>query len=192
MIRTFFLLAFTGAFALLMFTPAQAADDHPVVIMETSMGTITIELDRAKAPITVDNFLKYVNDGFYDDLIFHRVIPNFMIQGGGLDKNLREKTKGVGKGIKNESDNGVSNKRGTIAMARTSDPDSATCQFFINHTDNRNLDSAPGRPGYAVFGHVTEGMDVVDKIAQVRTKRVGPHEAVPVETIVIKSVKLKK
>src|SRR5262249_5279001 len=127
---------------------AQADDKHPIVVLETSKGTITIELDREKAPITVENFLKYVDAKFYDNLVFHRVIRNFMIQGGGLDEQLREKTEGQRGEIKNESGNGLSNKRGTIAMARKDDPNSATNQFFINVVDNERLDNYRG--GYAV------------------------------------------
>src|SRR5262245_13880197 len=117
----------------------QAGDTHPVVILDTSAGQITLELDAEKAPITVENFLKYVDDKFYDGLIFHRVIPRFMIQGGGFDAQVRQKRDGVRAPIRNESGNGLSNTRGTIAMARTDDPNSATCQFFINHADNNRL-----------------------------------------------------
>ena len=171
---------------------AAADDKHPVVVMETSKGSITIELDRAKAPVTVDNFLKYVDDGFYDGLVFHRVIPGFMIQGGGMDQDIREKKKGARDAIKNESDNGLSNARGTIAMARLPQPDTATSQFFINLEDNSgNLDPRRGATGYAVFGKVTEGMDVVDAIAKVKTRTVGQHENVPAEAVVIKSIKRK-
>lgn len=170
-----------------------AADDKPVVVIDTSMGKITVQLDARNAPITTENFLKYVDAKFYDGLVFHRVIPGFMIQGGGLDSTLKEKEEGVRAPIKNESGNGLRNERGTIAMARTADPDSATCQFFINHTDNPNLDR---RPGYAVFGKVIEGMDVVDQIASVRTSTVRgaggrPWQNCPVETVVIKSIRRK-
>lgn len=186
-------LVLTGSLFAMSTTNAPADDKHPKVVIETSQGSITLELDRAKAPITVENFLKYVDDGFYDGLVFHRVIPGFMIQGGGLDKDLQEKRKGARSPIKNESDNGLSNVRGTISMARLPQPDSATNQFFINLEDNSaNLDPPVGNRGYAVFGKVTEGMDVVDAIAKIKTKRVGPHEAVPVDTVVIKSVKRKK
>lgn len=172
-------------------TPATAQGDekHPVVVLETSMGPISIALYPDKAPITVANFLKYVDDGFYDNLVFHRVIPGFMIQGGGMDEKMVEKKDGVRARIKNESSNGLSNVRGTIAMARTSDPNSATCQFFINHGDNANLDNAGG--GYTVFGKVIGGMDVVDKIAKVETTSKGFHENVPVQAVVIKSAKRK-
>ncbi len=168
---------------------AQNDEKHPVVVLDTSFGPITLELDREKAPITVDNFLKYVDDGFYDNLIFHRVIPRFMIQGGGFSQELREKKNGQRGKIRNESGNGLSNARGTIAMARTPDPNSAQNQFFINLVDNAFLDRAGG--GYAVFGKVTEGMNVVDKIAQVETADVGPHEKVPVNAVIIKTARRK-
>lgn len=172
---------------------AAAADENPVVVLETSMGPITIELDPAKAPITVDNFLKYAESGFYDGLIFHRVIPGFMIQGGGMTEQMEEKIKGQRGQIKNEASNGLSNKRGTIAMARTNNPDSATSQFFINVADNalKGLDARPGSAGYTVFGHVTQGMEVVDAIVAVQTTRKGPHDDVPVKSIFIKSAKRK-
>jgi peptidyl-prolyl cis-trans isomerase A (cyclophilin A) len=171
---------------------AQADDKHPVVLMDTSMGEIAIELDAEKAPITTENFLKYVDDKFFDGLTFHRVIPGFMIQGGGFDEQLREK-EGKRAPIRNESGNGLVNARGTISMARTSDPNSATSQFFVNHRDNPALDQGAG---YAVFGKVVGGMDVVDKIASVRTTRrraaTGqPMADVPVEPVVIKSVRRK-
>jgi peptidyl-prolyl cis-trans isomerase A (cyclophilin A) len=171
------------------------SDDHPVVVMETSLGPnpIEIELDRVKAPITVDNFLKYVDAGFYDGLTFHRVIPGFVIQGGGHDDQMREKTQGQRGPIKNEARNGLSNKRGTICMARTTDPDSATSQFFINLSDDNapKLDPRPGSAGYAVFGKVIAGMDTVDAIAKVPTTRKGFHEDVPAKPVYIKSVKRK-
>jgi peptidyl-prolyl cis-trans isomerase A (cyclophilin A) len=188
---SYFLLAVlaVGALCLLpMAGGATAADeDHPVVVIDTSMGPITVELDRAKAPISVDNFLKYVDAGFYNGTIFHRVIPDFMVQGGGMDENMREKKTNAP--IKNEGGNGLKNLRGTIAMARTSVPDSASSQFFVNLKDNAFLDraNAQDRVGYAVFGKVTNGMDVVDKIAKVRT---GSQD-VPTEVIVIKSAKRK-
>jgi peptidyl-prolyl cis-trans isomerase B (cyclophilin B) len=154
------------------------------VVMETSKGTIRLELDEDKAPITVANFLGYVEDRFYDNTVFHRVMPDFMIQGGGFEPGLRQKpTKPA---IRNESPNGLSNVRGSIAMARLPAPDSATAQFFINVVDNSaHLDAAR----YCVFGQVVEGMDVVDKIKSVRTGRQGGHENVPVEDVVIKSVR---
>jgi len=173
---------------------AVAADDkHPQVVLDTSLGSITVELDQEKAPISVENFLKYVDSGFYNGLIFHRVIDGFMIQGGGFADGMREKREGQLAPIKNEGGNGLSNQRGTIAMARTNDPDSATSQFYINLADNsRGLDRASRPPGYAVFGKVVEGMDVVDKIAKVQTRMVGPFSDVPEKPITIRSAKRKK
>jgi cyclophilin family peptidyl-prolyl cis-trans isomerase len=173
-------------------------DEHPVVVIDTTAGAITVELDRAKAPISVENFLKYVDKGFYDGLIFHRVMNGFMIQGGGMEETngtLQEKKAGAFPPIKNESSNGLKHARGTIAMARTPDPDSATSQFFINHVNNQGLDEAPG--GYTVFGKVIDGMDVVDAIAKARvtTKRDSfgtRHQNVPATPISIKSVKRKE
>lgn len=157
--------------------------------IETSMGTITLSLNADKAPATVANFAQYAKSGFYDGTVFHRVIDGFMIQGGGFTKAMDQKpTKSP---IKNEASNGLSNKRGTIAMARTMIVDSATSQFFINLVDNGFLDYKGDDPrtyGYAVFGKVTAGMDVVDKIAKVRTGFAGPHQNVPVEPIVITEV----
>jgi peptidyl-prolyl cis-trans isomerase B (cyclophilin B) len=158
----------------------------PQVKLETSMGDIVIELNQEKAPNTVANFISYVEDGFYNGTIFHRVIENFMVQGGGFDENFQQKSTKAP--IENEADNGLSNKRGSIAMARTNDPHSATAQFFINAVDNDFLDfrgKAPSGWGYAVFGEVVEGMDVVDKIRQVDTTMRGPHQDVPAENIII-------
>jgi cyclophilin family peptidyl-prolyl cis-trans isomerase len=157
--------------------------------MQTSAGKMVIELDQDKAPGTVKNFLAYANDGFYNGTVFHRVIPGFMIQGGGFTADMTQKpTKSP---IQNEAKNGLKNARGTLAMARTGDPHSATAQFFINHNDNGPLDY-PSRDGwgYAVFGKVVEGMDVVDKIAQVRTANKGFHQNVPVDPVTIQSVKV--
>jgi peptidyl-prolyl cis-trans isomerase A (cyclophilin A) len=165
---------------------AQADDKHPVVVLDTSMGTITIELNREKAPISVENFLKYVDAGFYDNLIFHRVMPTFMIQGGGFDQDMREKTDGQLGTIKNEAQNGLKNERGTLAMARRQDLNSAQNQFYINVRDNDGLDGQ-----YAVFGKVTEGMEVVDKIKNVRTTTRGIHGDVPVEPVLIKTARRK-
>lgn len=159
-----------------------------MVLMSTSMGNIKIELYEKDAPETVKNFLTYVNDKFYDGTIFHRVIPGFMIQGGGFTATMEQKpTKPP---IKNEAGNGLKNDTGTIAMARTSVPDSATSQFFINVKDNDflNRDKAQDGVGYAVFGKVIEGMDVVRKIEQVPTGRRGMHADVPLEPVVIQSV----
>ena len=158
------------------------------VIMDTSLGTIEIELDQDKAPISVANFLSYVDEEFYDNTVFHRVIGDFMIQGGGFEPGMKQKkTKAA---IKNESSNGVSNARGTLAMARTNDPDSATAQFFINTVDNKFLDKAQSRDGagYCVFGKVTEGLDVLDKIKAVKTGNKAGHSDVPVQDVVIQSV----
>jgi cyclophilin family peptidyl-prolyl cis-trans isomerase len=166
-------------------------EKNPQVVMETSMGTLKIELFKDKAPISVRNFLSYVKDGYYDGLIFHRVIKNFMVQGGGLDENMQQKKTKFA--IKNEATNGLKNLRGTLAMARTSVVDSATSQFFINVVDNAFLDHAgkqPDRYGYAVFAQVIEGMDVVDKIREVKTGNKGGHQDVPVEPVFINSVKI--
>ncbi len=159
----------------------------PVVVLETSLGTIKLALDREKAPLTVDNFVKYVRARHYDGTIFHRVIPGFMIQGGGMDAQMTEKKTLAP--IKNEARNGLSNRRGTLAMARTNDPNSATAQFFINLKDNLRLDFGMSGAGYAVFGEVIEGMDVVDKIAGVATTSKGGHESVPMVGVVIKSAR---
>ena len=157
--------------------------------METSMGTITLELDDTKAPETVANFVRYAKDGHYDGTIFHRVIDGFMIQGGGFTKDMNQKE--TREPIRNEAMNGLKNLRGTIAMARTMVVDSATSQFFINLVDNAFLDFQNPTPqgfGYAVFGKVVDGMDVVDQIAKVKTGFSGPHQNVPEEAIVIKKV----
>lgn len=175
-----------GATLALAALSSQAA---PTVEMQTSMGAIVIELDAEKAPLTVKNFLQYANDGFYNGTIFHRVIEGFMIQGGGFTKDMGEKPTGAQ--IPNEAKNGLKNQRGTIAMARRAEPHSATAQFFINHKDNDALDY-PSRDGwgYAVFGKVTQGLDVVNKIAKVRTGNRGMFQDVPVEPVVIQSVKV--
>jgi len=166
---------------------AAAAGPNPQVLMKTSLGEIVIELYPEKAPKSVENFLKYVDDDFYDGLIFHRVIGNFMIQGGGFDKDMKQKTtRGP---IPLESRNGLKNDAGTLAMARTSVPDSATSQFFINTVNNASLNHPnPDGNGYAVFGKVVKGMDTVEKIAKVKTGRNGPHGDVPVEPVLIESV----
>ncbi|CDG22837.1 Peptidyl-prolyl cis-trans isomerase A [Xenorhabdus poinarii G6] len=166
--------------------PAWAAETH--VKLVTSAGEIELELDSNKAPMTTKNFVEYVNEGFYNNTIFHRVIPGFMIQGGGFTKEMKQKPTRAP--IKNEADNGLRNLRGTIAMARTADKDSATSQFFINVTDNAFLDHGQRDFGYAVFGKVVKGMDVVDKIAQAKTENVGPYQNVPVKPIVILSANI--
>ncbi|MFC6806244.1 peptidylprolyl isomerase [Methylophaga thalassica] len=174
-------------FAIFSFSiQADGTSKMPQVKLETSLGDIVIELNEDKAPVTVANFLGYVNDGFYDGTIFHRVIKNFMIQGGGFTQEFQQKTTKAA--IENEADNGLSNKRGAVAMARTNDPHSATAQFFINTVDNGFLDfqaKVPSGWGYAVFGEVIEGMDVVDAIREVDTTMRGPHQDVPAEDIVI-------
>jgi len=164
---------------------------NPSVIMSTSMGDVRIELFADKAPVTTKNFLDYANEGFYDGLIFHRVIAGFMVQGGGLDSHMKQKaTKAP---IKNEASNGLRNRVGSIAMARTNIVDSATAQFFINVKDNGFLDhrnTSPEGFGYAVFGQVVDGMDVVTKIEQVKTGSRGSYQDVPLEPVVIHSVRL--
>ncbi len=168
--------------------------ERNMVKLETSMGNIVIELNEQAAPVTVKNFLGYAEEGFYDGTIFHRVIPGFMIQGGGFTAEMGKKE--TREAIVNEAENGLKNERGTIAMARGGDPDSATCQFFINHRDNGPLNYVEnGNPGYAVFGKVIEGMDVVDAIASVVTTTRMNKEGidmgdVPVELVVIKSARV--
>lgn len=191
--------------SLFMFLPALASaqpaestpsnpfeKELPTVIIHTSKGDIKIELYDDQAPVTVKNFLDYARKGYYDGTVFHRVIPGFMIQGGGFDAELTPKPTEAP--IKNEADNGLTNERGTLAMARTNDPDSATAQFFINVTDNPALDhrgKQSGRTwGYAVFGRVIEGMDVVDEIRFVPTEARGPHQDVPVEPVVIERAEI--
>lgn len=167
------------------------SEQNPQVMLETSMGNITIELFKEKAPITVRNFLGYVKEGYYDGLIFHRVIKDFMIQGGGMNEAMEQKKTKFA--IKNEATNGLSNTRGTLAMARTSVVDSATSQFFINTVDNLFLNHSGKQPdsfGYCVFGQVTEGMDVVDQIRAVKTGNKNGHSDVPVEPVLIVSAKL--
>ena len=177
------------AFALSVSSIAAAA--NPQVELRTSMGPIVIELDADKAPQTVENFLQYVKSGQYDGTIFHRVIPGFMVQGGGMTPDMREKqTRGP---IKNEASNGLRNTVGTVAMARTGDPHSATAQFFINIADNGFLDfRGPTQQGYgyAVFGKVVKGMDVVNRIAQVPTGTKAPHSDVPLKPVVIERAQI--
>ncbi|MBI3822917.1 MAG: peptidyl-prolyl cis-trans isomerase [Planctomycetes bacterium] len=179
-----------AALGLMLLTPVFAQDaKNPRVVMETSQGKIVIELDAVKAPISVKNFLQYVDDKHYDGTIFHRVIADFMIQGGGFEPGMKQKK--TRDPIKNEGGNGLKNTRGTIAMARTGEPDSATAQFYINTVDNKGLDreNAADNVGYAVFGKVVEGMDVVDKIRRVDTGNKGSFKNVPTTDVVIKSVK---
>ena len=177
---------------LLLSLAAQGAAWAQKVRLDTSLGEIVLQLDAAKAPKTVANFIDYVKAGHYDGTVFHRVIPNFMIQGGGFDPEMRQKPTRAP--IALESKNGLSNVRGSVAMARTNVPDSATAQFFINIKDNAFLDAAnsPDGHGYAVFGSVLSGMDVVDKIRAVPTGNKGPHQNVPLEPIVIKKATVEK
>jgi len=166
------------------------AADNPTVLIETTMGNITIELDMQNAPISSENFLTYVDDGYFVDTTFHRIIPDFMIQGGGITADMQDKPSKRA-AIENEANNGLKNDRGTLAMARTGEPHSATSQFFINHADNGFLnftsESTQGW-GYAVFGKVTDGMDIVDAMAQVPTGNKGGHQNVPLDTITITGV----
>ena len=155
---------------------------------KTSKGTFTVQLFDKQAPITVENFLKYADDGYFEGTVFHRVIPGFMVQGGGLDSNMKTKS-GQRAPIKNEADNGLKNKRGTLAMARTNDVNSATSQFFVNLVDNDFLNNTPGNFGYAVFGRIESGMDVIDAIAAVKTGSRGGHQDVPTKAVTIEAVR---
>lgn len=160
---------------------------NPSIQFKTSQGEFTIELLPTEAPLTVENFLGYVSDGFFDGTIFHRVVPGFVIQGGGLTPELEAKQTRAP--ITNEARNGLKNERGTLSMARTNDVNSATSQFFINLKGNAFLDHKPGNFGYAVFGRVTTGMDVIDRIAKVRTGRLKGHDDAPLETVAIESAR---
>ncbi len=180
---------FLIVFILLFSITSNIQAETTMVKMDTNQGTIMLELDADNAPNTVANFLTYAKEGFYDGTIFHRVISNFMIQGGGFTEDMNQKT--VHDPIENEANNGLKNDNGTIAMARTGDPHSATAQFFINVKDNDFLNFSSETPqgwGYAVFGKVTEGMDIVEKIKAVETTTKGPYQDVPVEAIVIEKV----
>ena len=184
------LAALAAAFALAvpMFAETPAPAKNPVVVVKTSLGTFKAELYQDKAPGTVANFLKYADDKFYDGTVFHRVIDGFMIQGGGMDKDLKKKP--TREGVQNEAKNGLKNTVGTLAMARTSEPHSATAQFFVNVKDNAFLDSPGGDGwGYCVFGKVTEGMDVVDKIKAVPTGMKGGMKDVPQQAVTIESIR---
>ena len=166
-----------------------AALAAPTVEMQTSMGRIVIELDSEKAPKTVQNFVQYANEGFYNGTIFHRVIPDFMIQGGGFTVEMEQKP--APRKVENEARNGLKNDRGTIAMARTADPNSASSQFFVNHRDNASLNyPSPDGAGYAVFGKVTQGIEVVDRIARVAVGNRSMQQNVPLEPVIIQSVKV--
>jgi peptidyl-prolyl cis-trans isomerase A (cyclophilin A) len=181
-----FLVAASTVFA------AGESGKNPIVVMETSLGNVKIELFQKEAPISVKNFLDYANSGYYAGTVFHRVIPGFMAQGGGLTAELQPKP-GARPSIKNEADNNLKNDRGTLAMARTSDPNSATSQFFINVNNNNSLNRpSPDGAGYAVFGKVIDGMDVVDKIVSTPQERKnGVFQNVPITPVLIKSVKVK-
>lgn len=180
-------LALAASSLLLSLNLLAAPVTNPHVLLTTSLGEIEIELAADKAPISTKNFLAYVESGFYDGTQFHRVIPGFMVQGGGFDADMSEKDTQAP--IKNEADNGLRNERGTLAMARTQVVDSATSQFFINHKDNAFLDHGGRDFGYAVFGKVVRGMEVVDKIAQVPTGNRGMHQNVPRQPVLIVSAK---
>ena len=187
-VRKLALLA-TCCLAMTLHNTDAIAQDNPVVVIETSLGTMTAELDRAKAPISVENFLQYVADGHYSGTIFHRVIQGFMIQGGGFTADMQQKTTRAG--IKNEATNGLTNNRGTLAMARTNVVDSATSQFFINTANNNALNNRGTTQeayGYAVFGRVTDGMDVVDKIEGTATGNRGSYQNVPNTPVEILSI----
>ena len=194
------LLAVAALLAAVVTTGLRAEDEkkeesgakNPVVVLETTLGAVHIELDAAKAPLTTKNYLDYVEAKHYDGTIFHRVIPEFMVQGGGFTPDMKQKK--TRDPIGNEARNGLKNERGTIAMARTTDPDSATSQFFINVVDNSSkLDFPnPDGHGYAVFGKVVKGMDVVDKIVAVPTATKAGHQNVPVEPVVIKQASVQK
>ncbi len=189
--RKFVLVARWLGAALILTTSHAAAAESPRVELKTSLGSIVLELYPDKAPKTVANFIQYVNDGFYSDTIFHRVIDGFMIQGGGFTQDFDQKETRTP--IENEAANGLQNKIGTIAMARTGDPHSASAQFFINVADNDFLNHTAPTPegwGYTVFGKVVEGMDVVEKIRQVATERRGPFEGVPITPVVIESAQV--
>lgn len=185
--RTFTVIATVFALSTLSVSAlADKGDTH--VLLTTSAGNIELELNNQKAPVSVKNFVDYVNSGFYNNTTFHRVIPGFMVQGGGFTTDMQQKS--TNPPIKNEADNGLLNKRGTIAMARTADKNSATSQFFINVADNAFLDHGQRDFGYAVFGKVVKGQDVADKISQVPAQNVGPYQNVPVKPVVILSAKV--
>jgi len=192
-----FSVVLTAILSLVLFTSVKGektmndeTSNNPVVIIETTMGNITVELDAENAPNSTANFLAYVEDGYFTDTTFHRVIPNFMVQGGGITADMSDKPSKRAP-IQNEANNGLKNDRGTLAMARTNDPHSATSQFFINHKDNSFLNHQSETSqgwGYAVFGKVTDGMDIVDDMAAVKTGNKGGHGDVPLETITITGV----
>ena len=190
--KKFFRVLSLALLATSLFTSNLSAQGNPSAVIRTNLGDIHLELLADKAPVSVDNFISYAKSGAYDGTIFHRVIPNFMIQGGGFTPDMEKKT--TREPIPNEAGNGVSNDRGTVAMARTNQPHSATTQFFINTQDNPNLNytgETDSRAwGYAVFGRVTEGMNVVDEIRMVETTRNQRYSDVPVEAVIIESVEI--
>lgn len=188
-----FLASILSVCSIILFSTSLARAESNVIVIKTSMGDIKVELYQEKAPISVKNFLSYVDDGFYDDTIFHRVINGFMIQGGGFTADMKKKS--TRDPIKNEAGNGLKNLRGTLAMARTGIVDSATAQFFINDADNDFLDhkdDSPGGFGYAVFGRVIEGIDIVDKIRKVTTTSRSGMQDVPTEPVMIESIRRAK
>jgi cyclophilin family peptidyl-prolyl cis-trans isomerase len=166
------------------------AADKTYALIVTTMGDIELELYAKRTPKTVENFIAYAESGYYSETLFHRVIPNFMVQGGGFDKSFTQKA--TNKPVRNEANAFIPNLRGTISMARTSDPDSATSQFFINVVDNASLNKTASNPGYAVFGKVIKGLDVADKMSKVKTKREGYMADIPVEPVIINKVLIKK
>lgn len=182
------LVACVALCSLATMAPSAFAANETHVVLTTSVGNIELALDSQKAPVSTKNFVDYVNSGYYNNTIFHRVIPSFMVQGGGFTAEMQQKSTHAP--IKNEADNGLRNLRGTISMARTADKDSATSQFFLNVTHNAFLDHRQRYFGYAVFGKVVKGMDVVDKISQVPTGNVGPHQNVPTKPVLILSAKV--
>ena len=190
--KKFFQMLSLVLLATSLFTSNLSAQGNPTAVIRTSLGDIQLELLADKAPVSVENFISYAKSGAYDGTIFHRVIPNFMIQGGGFTPDMEKKA--TREPIPNEAGNGVSNDRGTVAMARTNHPHSATSQFFINTQDNPNLNytgETDSRAwGYTVFGRVTEGMNVVDEIRLVETTRKPPYSNVPVEAVIIESVEI--
>ncbi|MEX0731941.1 MAG: peptidylprolyl isomerase [Aquisalimonadaceae bacterium] len=193
LIKTLMAMALAGMLSGTVAAQAETSDsregDAPMVVFETNYGNITLEMLSDEAPVTVENFLQYVDDGFFDGTIFHRVIPGFVIQGGGFTEDMNQKETRAP--IKNEADNGLKNSRGSLSMARTQQVNSATSQFFINLKDNAFLDHGTRDFGYAVFARVIEGMDVVDKIAGVNTGNRGMHQDVPVEPVVVEKASRK-
>jgi peptidyl-prolyl cis-trans isomerase A (cyclophilin A) len=177
-----------ATFVLSVISPVMA-DDGPIVVLKTSMGDIEIQLDPVHAPISTANFLSYVKKGFYDGTIFHRIMAGFMVQGGGMGLDMKEKP--TDPPIKNEATNGLKNLKGTISMARTDDPDSATSQFFLNLVDNSFLDPNPQSAGYAVFGKIIKGLPVLEKMGAVETGDKGPYQNVPLTPVVLISATVK-